>query len=389
MDIGKPPEPLPGTRLLFSLDWSYAHLNHGSFGAMPIAVQRAAQRLRDEQEADPMRFFTRGLLERIAHARGHVARFVGAEASGTAFVPNVTVATAIALASVALEPGDEVLRTDHAYGAVAFEIDRRCAETGATPVRVTIGLDADDDEILAAVLGGVTPRTRVAVIDHVTSPTARLFPVRRLVAELRQRDVVVMVDGAHAPGMLDVDVAGIGADFWFANLHKWAFAPRGTGLLVVAPEHRARVRPVAVSWQHTAGFPASVEYQGTVDYSGWLAAPSGVFTLTSLGLRTVREHNTRLARYGQRLLTEALGTEPVGGSPAPSMRVVRLPDGTVHNEADAIAVREKIAAHLRTHVAIGSWQGTGLLRLCAQVYNRAEEYERLAAALPAVLRRAD
>ncbi len=380
----RPPESFPGARLLFSLDFSYAHLNHGSYGAVPVAAQRAADRLRTEQEADPMRFFTEGLVERIAHTRRHLARFVGADPDGTALVANVTTGVAIALHSVRLRAGDEVLLTDHTYGAVAFEVARRCAETGAVPRRVGIALNATDDEIVRVVCDAVSSRTRIAVIDQVTSPTARLFPARRLVAELQRRGVVVIVDAAHVPGALDTRVAGQ-ADFWCGNLHKWCFAPRGTGLLAVAPAHRARVRPPAVSWQRDAGFPANVEYQGTADHSGWLAAPAGAFVLNSLGLRAVREHNARLVGYGHRLLTRALGTEPVTGADNLPMRVVRLPAGVADTESAAVSLRQRIARHLRTHVAVGSWNGAGLLRICAQVYNRAEEYERLAEKLPALL----
>ncbi len=381
----RPPESFPGVRLLFSLDFFYSHLNHGSYGAVPLPAQRAADRLRTEQESDPMRFFTEGLVERIAHTRRHLARFVGADPDGTALVANVTTGVAIALNSIRLRAGDQVLLTDHTYGAVAFEVARRCAETGALPLRVPVALDATDDEIVRVVCDAVTPRTRIAVVDQVTSPTARLFPARRLVSELQRRGVVVVVDAAHVPGVLDTRVAAQ-ADFWCGNLHKWCFAPRGTGLLAVAPAHRARVRPPAVSWQRDAGFPANVEYQGTVDHSGWLAAPAGVFVLDSLGLRAAREHNAQLACYGHGLLTDALGTEPVAATGNLPMQVVRLPAGVAVTEAAAVSLRRKIAQHLRAHVAVGSWNGVGLLRICAQVYNRAEEYERLAEKLPALLR---
>ncbi|GAA3519118.1 aminotransferase class V-fold PLP-dependent enzyme [Actinocatenispora rupis] len=385
---GKPPEPLRGARLLFSLDPAYAHLNHGSFGALPIPAQRAAARLREEQEADPIRFLKPpGVVERVTHTRRHLARFVGADPDGTALVPNVTAACAIVLGSVPLRPGDEILLTDHAYGAVVVEAKRRCAETGAVLVRAMVGLDATDDEIVAAVSAAVTERTRVAVIDQISSATAKLFPIRRIATELHRRGVYVAVDAAHVPGMIDVDVSSLGADAWFGNLHKWAYAPRGTGLLVVAPEHRSGVRPLVASWEYGNGFPRSVEFQGTQDLAGWLAAPAGLHTMTTLGLDVVRDHNARLARYGQRLLTESLETEPVPTAPELAMRVVRLPDGAVTSESTAVRLRERITTELRTHVAVSFWNGAGLLRLCAQVYNRAGEYERLAATLPGLLRR--
>ncbi|HEY3507464.1 MAG TPA: aminotransferase class V-fold PLP-dependent enzyme [Actinocatenispora sp.] len=384
---GKPPEPLRGARLLFSLDPAYAHLNHGSFGAAPIATQRAAARLREEQESDPIRFLhVPGIVDRMTHTRRHLARFVGADPDGTALVSNVTAACAVVLGSVPLRPGDEILLTDHAYGAVVIEAARRCAETGARIVRASVPLGAGDDEIVAAVTAAVTERTRVAVIDQITSATASLFPVRRIAAELRRRGVFVAVDAAHVPGMIDVDVSSLGADAWFGNLHKWAYASRGTGLLTFAPEHRGSVRPLVASWEYASGFPRSVEFQGTQDLAGWLAAPAGLHTMTTLGLTAVREHNARLAAYGQRLLTEALGTEPVPTAPELAMRVIRLPDGAVTTESSAVELRDRISTQLRTHVAVSAWNGTGLLRICAQVYNGADEYERLAATLPSLLR---
>ena len=385
----KPPEPLPGARLLFSLDPGYAHLNHGSFGAAPIPAQRAAARLREEQELDPIRFLKPpGIVERLRHTRRHLARFVGADPDGTALVPNVTAASAIVVGSVPLRPRDEILVTDHAYGAVIIEAERRCAETGAVLVRARVGLDDDDDAVVAAISAAVTDRTRLAIVDQISSATAKLFPIRRIAELLRARGVFVAVDAAHVPGMIDVDVSSLGVDAWFGNLHKWAYAPRGTGLLTVAPEHRGSIRPLAASWEQDNGFPANVEFQGTQDLSGWLAAPAGLHTMTSLGLRTVRTHNAGLARYGQGLLTEALGTAPVPGAPELAMRVVRLPDGAVTDQQSAVRVRDAIAERLRTHVAVSSWNGVGLLRICAQVYNVAAEYERLAATLPSLLRSA-
>ncbi|BCJ31074.1 aminotransferase class V [Actinocatenispora sera] len=387
MPNDKPPEPLPGARLLFTLDPSYVHLNHGSFGAAPIPTQRAAARLREEQEADPMRFLKPpGIMERLRHTRRHLARFVGADPDGTALVPNVTAACAVVLGSVPLRSGDEILLTDHAYGAVGIEAARRCAETGATVVEAKVGLEDDDDAVVAAILAATTDRTRVAVIDQISSATAKLFPVRRLAAELHRRGVFVAVDAAHVPGMIDVDVSTLGVDAWFGNLHKWAYAPRGAGLLYVAAAHRASIRPLAASWEYDNGFPASVEFQGTQDFAGWLAAPAGLHTMTALGLDVVRDHNARLARYGQRLITEALGTPAVRAAPELAMRVVRLPPGVATTAEAASALRNRIAEQLRTHVAVTAWRRIGLLRICAQVYNGADDFEGLARALPTLLR---
>jgi isopenicillin-N epimerase len=381
--------PIPGARLLFSLDPAIAHLNHGSFGAVPIPVQRAQQRLRDEIESNPMRFFAQGLLDRVAHARRHLATSLGADPENTALIGNATAGIAIVLRSVRLAPDDEIVLTDHGYGAVALEVERACRQSGARPRIVPLPLSAADDDVVAAIRTAIRPgRTRLVIVDHITSPTAKLLPVASIAASLRELAVPLAVDAAHVPGMLPVRVADIGADFWIGNLHKWAYAPRGTAVLVVSPDWRPRVEPLAVSWEQGAGFPASVEWQGTYDFSGWLAAPAGLYTLRSLGIDEVRGHNEALAGYGQRVVGEALAVPP-DALPSPgagvSMRIVPLPAGVAATAEAATALRVRIAAELQTEVAIGSWDGRGLLRLSAQVYNRAQEYDRLAERLPALL----
>ncbi len=378
---------MPGARLLFSLDPAVAHLNHGSYGAVPISVQRAQQRLRDEMENNPMRFFGRSLAERLTHTREHVARFLDADPSCAAFVPNTTTGITVALDSVQLQAGDEVVTTDHAYGAVDFGVQRRCAETGAVPVRVPLPLTPSDDEVLAALEAALTDRTRLVVVDQITSLTARLFPVAEIVALMRDRGVPVVVDAAHVPGMLPAQVSSIGADFWVGNLHKWAFAARGTAVLAVGTRWRGRMRTLVESWLRPDGYPGAVEYHGTDDYTAWLAAPAALYALRALGETVVREHNTRLVRFGQHLVATALDAEVSRLAPPGhlSMAVIPLPAGVAATEPAARELRERISQQLDVEVAVSAWQGQGLLRLSAHVYNRPEDYERLADGLGSLL----
>jgi isopenicillin-N epimerase len=242
-------------------------------------------------------------------------------------------------------------------------------------------LTASPDEIVAAVRAAVEPsRTRLVIVDLVTSSTARLMPVARITQALQGTGVPLLVDGAHGPGALPLQVDALGADFFVGNLHKWAFAPRSTALLTVAPQWRTRIRPLVVSWAEPEGFLSNVEEAGTLDYTAWLAAPSGVFVLRTLGLDRVRAHNAALARYGQQVVGAALGLDdlPDPGGPLP-MRLIPLPVNA--DAAAAVRLRDRISDELRAEVAVNSWHGRLLIRLCAQFYNRPEEYDRLAEGL--------
>lgn len=390
--LDDPPPPVPGVRLLFSLDPGVSYLNHGAFGAVPLPVQRAQQRLRDEMEGDPARFFITGLSDRIAHARRHLAAFLGADPDASALVANASTATAIVLNTLGSRAGDEIVTTDHGYPAVAVAVDRYCRTTGAVHRTARVPLRSDAGAVTAAVGEQLSDRTRLVIVDQITSPTARLFPVAEIVRAAHERGAAVLVDAAHVPGALDVEVSAIGADFWVGNLHKWAYAPRATALLVADGRWHGRILPLVSSTRPDARYPESLEWPGTSDFTSWLAAPVGLFTLRSLGVAAVREHNVALAAYGQRLVGAALGTADrdlcgSGGEAELPMRVIPLPDGHAATPAVAETLRRAIADELSCEVAVPSWRGRGLLRLSAQVYNRVEEYQRLAHGLPGLLRR--
>jgi isopenicillin-N epimerase len=347
-------------------------------------VRQKQDEFREEAERDPDAFFAT-ILDRIAKARNEVAAFLGAEPEGMAFVTNVTEGVAVALNSVPLAPGDEILISDHTYGAVEIAVRERARQTGAKVARVAFPGQADGEwsgeDAAAALLGAVTPRTAVAVFDQITSRTARLLPVGRLVEGFRALGVVTIVDAAHAPGMLDVAVGELGADFWTGNLHKWAFAPRPAGVLAVGPAWRERVEPLIVSFSQQDGFPASVEFQGTRDYTPWLAAPYGTRLLADLGAQTVRARNAALVARGQEFVAEIAGLRPWRSDPEASMCVLRLPEGIGETTAQADALAAEIFRRLGCRAGIRAWPGTGLLRLSAQLYNREKDYERLATGL--------
>ncbi|MFJ5234074.1 aminotransferase class V-fold PLP-dependent enzyme [Kitasatospora sp. NPDC088391] len=381
--------PLRGSSTLFGLDPGVAHLNHGSYGAVPVPVQRLQGRLRAELERDPDGFFLEA-PERVGRARQEIAAALGGDPNRLALITNVTEGVAIALDTVPLAEGDQVLVTDHGYGVVTRAAERRAAESGASVHCVRLSPHTPDAESVAErVLAAVTPRTRVAVLDLVTSPTARAIATPALLAALRQRGVTTVVDAAHAPGALPVDLGGAagGADFWVGNLHKWAFAPRATGVLAVDRQWRPRVRPLMFSWEHDRGFPWRVEWRGTFDYTPWLAAPAGFALLKRIGVEQLREHNDRLAAHGQQLLVERAGLRALPALRGLGMRTVRLPPGVAEDEHGAKALMVAVRRTLNTRIAVRPWPGGGILRISAQLYNRPAEYLHLADGLAHLITR--
>lgn len=387
MNVPQPPDPIPGAAALFSLDPEFSHLNHGSLGAVPYPVQHARRLLLDEAERDP-RAFAQQVPSRLRLAREAVVPLVGAPADRTAFVPNATTGVALVLHSLDLSDGDEILTTDHGYPSIDFNIASQVRNHGVVHRRAQLSLTPTEDEVVEAVMAGLTARTRLVVLDHVTSATARLFPIEKVAARLRDAEVPLLVDAAHVPGHVPVDVSEIDVDFWVGNIHKWAYAPRGTGLVSVSPRWRDRIRPLVESYGHVEGFPEAVEFHGTDGYTGWIAAPVGPAVLDQLGADRVQRHNAGLAAYGQAVIADSLRIElpDAGVSSRLAMRLIPLPEDTVSNEDQANALWQRIRDELACEVAVTAWNGRGLLRIAANVYNRAGEYERLAERLPKLLR---
>jgi isopenicillin-N epimerase len=380
-------EDWPEVRALWPLEPTVAHLNHGSYGAVPAAVLDEQQSWRGRMETNPMRFFNRELPSALDEARAEVAAFLGADPGSVAFVRNVTSAVSTVLAGFPLEGGDAVLLTDHAYGSVRIAATRWTARARARLDTIHVPLGADDRTATEAVLAAVDDRTRLVVLEQVTSPTARRLPLVHLVPALQERGVAVLVDGAHAPGMLAVEVDRLGADFWTGNLHKWCCAPRGTAVLHAAEPWRHTLLPLVASWGEDAGFPAAFDDVGTDDLTAWLSAPRALRVLERLGLDRLRRHNVELAVAGQREVAAALDIPPAGlpRDPAVSMQLVPLPEGLVTNRGQAEALQARIGEEATVEVAVTTWAGRGFLRLSAHAYNAPGDYRRLAADLPSLL----
>lgn len=367
------------------LDPHTTHLNHGSFGATPRSVLDTQRRLQDRFEANPTGFIEDHYLEEIDRARARLAAFVGTEPASLAFVTNATTGVASVVGSLDLAPGDEILTTDHTYNACRNIIDVQAAQAGATVRIAPIEFpDASPDRAAEAVLSRVTGRTRLVVIDHVTSPTALVLPIERILEELEPQ-VPVLVDGAHAPGMLELKLGELGASYYTGNLHKWVCAPKGAGMLHVAERHRESVRPAVVShgWNTPHGdrslFHRLFDWTGTFDPSAWLSVPAALDEMASMdpdGWPGVMRTNRELALAARDLLCDRLSiSRPAPDDMIGSMAAVPL-----------VAPVPGLARGLRDQgivATIPEWPRSGsfVLRVSAQQYNAMADYERLADAV--------
>ncbi len=361
----------------FGLDPDVLHLNHGAFGVAPAAVRQAAAAWRERAERNPHRFNRVEVSGLIAAARERAAGFLGIEPSRAAWVRNVSEGVSAVLGSLALRPGDELVTSTHGYGAVRKALSRHAARSGARVVEAAFPVGAADDEIVAAYAAACSPRTRLAVVDRITSPTATVIPVAAVAAAVARTGAVILIDAAHAPGQLDDDIAALGADHWIGNLHKWAYTPRGSAILWSRPG--ADITPGVLSWQLDDGYAAAFDYPGTWDYAGWLAAADGLAYWESLGGWDAVARHAALAAEGQRTVAGALGVT-LGGlpvNPAPVMRLVPLPDGVLTAPSQADLLYEALSQR-RVEVAPVHFAGAGYLRIAAAPYNTADDYQRLA-----------
>lgn len=382
-------------REAWPLDPATVHLNHGSFGAVPTAVIEHQDALRRQGDRNPVAWFPT-LGERTREARERTAPFVGARPEDAAFVPNASAAATVVYNAVHLEPGDEIIVTDHGYGAVTMGAERLARRTGATIRTIAIPLLATDDEIVDLFTTEVDERTRLVVVDQITSPTARLMPTRRIAAVAAHHGARTLIDGAHAPGLIPDAAATAGGTWWFGNLHKWPCAPRGSALLVTTAADRDDLWPLIDSWNAREPFPARFDYQGTIDATGYLATPTAIeFVEREIGWERTRSLMTEMADAGAATLAEAFrpfaDEEPLTPvpSPVPSMRLIRLPHGLGATREEADALRAEILPATGIETAFTSFGGIGYVRLSVHLYTEASDIERfVGAAVPWLVARA-
>ena len=386
---------------LWGLDPSVAFLNHGSFGATPLAVMEAQQAWRRRMEAQPVQFLDRDLPGLLARARQTVSRLMGGQPQDFAFVPNATAAVNTVLASLSFKPGDELLVTDHEYAACRNALDHTAALTGATVRVARLPFPcAGAEDLVRPVVEAFTPRTRFLLMDHITSPTALVLPVGRLCALARSRGVTTMVDGAHVPGQLPVDVEEIGADFYTGNLHKWLCTPKGAAVLHVAPACQGFVRPLAISHGYTregdpqTRFRAQFDWTGTHDPTACLCVGEALSFLESLypgGLAALQTRNHTLLCEARDLLLDTLcQPPPCPPDLLPAMAAIPLPTpGPLPGpNAWEDPLKTALWQRFRMELPIIRWPDPShrLLRISVQAYNDLSQYRHLAGALTILAR---
>lgn len=378
-------------RQYWTLDPEVTFLNHGSYGACPKAIQQRQQELRLELEREPVRFMAHR-TSMFDRSRERLATFVGAPMEDLALVPNATHGVNAAIQSQRWKTGDQVLVTDHEYNACRNALDHVAARWGAEVVVAPIPFPIESpDVVFERMLEAVTERTVFCLVDHITSPTALIQPIERLVPALQERGIRVLVDGAHAPGQIPLDLEALGADYYTGNLHKWPCAPKGCAFLYVKPELQERTHPAVISHGYNADterrsrFLQEFDWTGTFDTTAWATIADTLDHLEGMvegGWDSIRTRNHALAIWAREMLAETWGTElPAPASMIGTMASVVLPQGLAEKvEARGKALYATLVEDWGIQIPVipapepDGWS----VRLSAHLYNTKDDYRRLA-----------
>jgi isopenicillin-N epimerase len=366
-------------RELWPLDFRRLIVNHGSFGAAPREVLAEQQRWRDRMEAAPTYFMADEVRPAIRAAAADLAAYVGARPDDLVFVDNATAGTNAILRSLDLRPGDEIVVHSHPYAALLKTARYAAARSGAVIVTAELPFpDPTAGAIVEAHRAVLTPRTRVMLLDHITSASALTFPLAELVAMCRDAGVLSVVDGAHAPGNIPLDLDALGADLYVANCHKWLMAPKGAGFLWARPEHHGWLHPVIISHGYQQGFAAEFDWTGTRDWSAALSVPAAIAFHRRLGGPALMAANRSLAWQAAQLLADRWNT----GLPCPpemqnAMALVGAPFTGAATEERVLRLRARLRAY-GADAPVTLLGGRLFVRISAQAYNRIGDYERLA-----------
>ncbi len=368
----------------FLLDPKITYLNHGSFGATPKPVFKEYQRWQRELENQPVEFLGRRHDGLMRESRMVLAEYLGTRAENLVYTQNVTVSMNIVARSLKLGAGDEVLSTNHEYGAMDRAWRFLSKERGFAYINHPVSLDSQDD-LVDSFWRAVTPQTRVIFISHIASPTATIFPVEKIIQRARSQGILTVIDGAHAPGQIPLHLDSLGADFYGGNLHKWLCAPKGAGFLYARPDVQNLLKPLVVSWGYEALVPGSSmfidhhEWWGTRDVAAFLTVPKAIEFQQEQDWAEVRSACHHLAVETWRRIHDLTGIRPLHSDPETwfaQMTVSTLPADT-----DAAAFQRRLYDGHRIEIPLLDWRGYKLMRLSVQGYNSRRDMDRLLFAL--------
>jgi isopenicillin-N epimerase len=385
----EPPQPLRADLVAeWMLDPSVAFLNHGCFGARPRCVASEQQRWRERIDARPIELLDRRRRDLLADAKHAVGQFLGASPENFGFVTNATNGVNAVLRSLSFSTGDELLTVNHVYNAVRMTMRHLAGRAGATAIEAELPFPIDSPRTVIEVIERhITERTKLLIIDEITSPTALRMPVGEVIELCATRGIDVLVDGAHAPGMVEVNLESDNSHqpaYYAGNLHKWGCAPIGTAFLWVRPDKQTGLHPTTISHFLDQGLAEEFQWQGTRDISGWLATPAALAYMADLGWEKVREHNHRMAVWVMHLLCERWGVEPTSpmdGSMLGSMVTLPVPQRVRERYENAEQLQAKLYHDHRIEIPIIDWNGAWWVRASCQVYNTADQYDRLASSM--------
>ena len=369
----------------FSLEEDTVFVNHGSYGAVPRMVQAERVKFLERMDHHPDRWFRQDVRELYDDAIKDLSEFVGASPENLVFVGNATAGINTVLKNVQLAPGDKILVTSHSYQACVFAAESAAKTAGAATVVVDIDIPVEsEDEMIESVMSVIkdNPDIVLAMVDHISSPSAIVFPVGRLAKELHQLGVLLLVDGAHAPGQLPLDIEHLGADFYVGNLHKWCYAPRGCAFLWVSQSQQAGMEPLVTSHSYKMNMVEQFFMQGTIDHTPYICARAALKFYHSLGgYEAILNHTQPLLDWAQDMLCQALGTNKLPmpyNMQAPFMRVIRLPipqhsKYSMTREGGISLMKDLYTEH-KVVVAVVAFSSQPWLRISANVYNCKEDY---------------
>ena len=379
------------------LDRNITFLNHGSFGACPRNVLEMQAKLRSQLENEPLRFFGREWEPLLDGARNELAKFVGADVEDLVFVNNATTGVNAVLRSLKFSEADELLVTNHEYNACRNALDFVANRSGARIVVANIPFPIESpQQIIEAVLAKVSPKTRLALLDHVTSQTGLIFPIQQLVRELQQRGVDTLIDGAHVLGMLPLDLRSIGATYYTGNCHKWLCAPKGAAFLYVQRDKQLEIRPLTISHgansslTHKSRFQLEFDWMGTDDPTAFMCVSEAIQFIGGLlpgGWDELMQRNHKLVLQGRQVICDALDVLPLcPDEMIGSMAVISMP-AALENRS-YMALHDELFDKFGIEVQVIAWEKPKLLvRISAQIYNTLEQYEYLAEALNKLMSR--